>query len=358
MAPLLAVPQEASSSGPIWALQPSAVILPDGSSAEGQTVLVQDGRILAVGADLELPKGARPWKVEGVLAPGFVDAFSAYGTDQPAREDSRRLSPMLRAFDAIDLSENDGWEELRHAGVTSIHVLPEPSNVQAGWGALVSTGGESSRMIAGRTRQVISTVVSAVGDPAFGPSSLAGAIEVLRDSQPTRIPGIQKHGAISHVDASQGVRAVRNALGDEVASHWMMWGDPASYGGDLKGQLAGIPVPGATAWTPRGLETMKRLHKAGIKLCFGTWSPSGRRTPADLRRAAATFSRLTGDPAAAMAALTSNAAEYAGSTEVGAIEKGRRADLVLWSAHPLDSSARVLAVLIGGEAVHRASAPE
>ena len=51
--------QEAKAQGPVWALQPTHVILPDGSTAEGQTVLVQGGRILGVGADLELPSGAR-----------------------------------------------------------------------------------------------------------------------------------------------------------------------------------------------------------------------------------------------------------------------------------------------------------
>ena len=59
-----------------------------------------------------------------------------------------------------------------------------------------------------------------------------------------------------------------------------------------------------------------------------------------------------------MAAITSNAAAFIGSDQVGAIEKGRRADLVLWSAHPLDPSAQIRAVLIHGEAAHRVTDSE
>ncbi|MAW60514.1 MAG: hypothetical protein CMJ94_06735 [Planctomycetes bacterium] len=348
--------QEAKAQGPVWALQPTHVILPDGSTAEGQTVLVQGGRILGVGADLELPSGARRWKLDGVLAPGFVDAFSAYGTDAPAQEDSRALTPMLRAYDAVDL-DGDDWGKLVEAGITSAHVLPEPNNIQSGWGALVASAGKD-RMLVGRTRQVLSMVISRVGDPAFGPSSLAGAIELLQGADTARVPGVADRGVLAHVDDSAAIRAIREAVGKEVDTRWMMWGDAASYGGELRGQYAGMPIPGVGAWTPRGLETLKRLHKAGVKVCFGTWSPNGAAQPGDLRRAAATMSRLTGDPKAAMAAITSNAAAFIGSDQVGAIEKGRRADLVLWSAHPLDPSAQIRAVLIHGEAAHRVTDSE
>ena len=186
--------QQAKSQGLIWALQPTQVVLPDGSAAEGQTVLIQDGRILGVGTDLELPSGARRWKLDGVLAPGFVDAFSAYGTDAPAQEDSRVMTPMLRAYDAVDLGHQD-WTELCEAGITSVHILPQPNNIQAGWGALVASGGEG-RMLASRTRQALSLVLSRVGDSAFGPSSLAGAIELFEVADTARIPGVADRGRL------------------------------------------------------------------------------------------------------------------------------------------------------------------
>jgi imidazolonepropionase-like amidohydrolase len=342
---------------PIWALKPTSVILPDGSSAAGAIVLVQGDRILGVGTDLEIPSSAQEISFEGVLAPGFVDAFSAFGTDSQVREDSRRLSPMLRAFDAVNFKDNDDWKALREAGITTIQVLPEPRNVQAGWGALVTTGGDRKRTLAGRTRQVLSLVMAMVQDRGVGPTSVAGAAELLKEGGTDRIPGLQEHGAVVHVQDAAGVRAARAVLG-EVPARWMMWGDSGSYGGELRGQNVGLQLPARGSWSPRTLENLKRLHKAGLKICFGTWSPTGKAAAGDLRRNAILLARLTRDPAGAFASITTHAADFAGSTEIGAIAAGKRADLVLWSAHPLDATARIRAVMIGGQTVYRAPAQE
>jgi imidazolonepropionase-like amidohydrolase len=342
---------------PIWALMPTSVILPDGSSAKGYTVLVQGDRILGVGSDLEIPEGAHEMSLDGVLAPGFVDAFSAYGTDSQAREDSRRLSPMLRAFDAVNFKDDDDWEALRKAGITAIQVLPEPRNVQAGWGALVTTGGDSKRTLAGRTRQVLSLVRDMVYDPGVGPTSVAGAAELLLEGGTARIPGLQEHGALVHVQDAASVRTAREVLA-EVPTRWMMWGDAGSYGGELRGQTVGLQLSPQSGLSPRTLENLRRLHKAGLKICFGTWSSSGKVAAGDLRRNAMLLARLTRDPAGALASITTYAADFAGSTEIGALAEGKRADLVLWSAHPLDATARIRAVMIGGKTVYRAQAQE
>jgi len=54
----------------------------------------------------------------------------------------------------------------------------------------------------------------------------------------------------------------------------------------------------------------------------------------------------------ALRAATANAAEVLGLTsETGSIEKGRRADLVLWSGDPLGSAPRIESVWIDGRRV-------
>ena len=347
----------ADSNDPIWALQPQSVILPDGSAAEGLTVLVQGDRILNVGKDLVLPPKVRAMKLDGVLAPGFVDAFSAYGSDGRAQENSRNLTPNLRAADALDLRDNDQWSDLRDAGVTSIHLMPVPSNVQAGWGTMVSSGGEGERVLAKTTRQVLSLAAQAVNDRDFGPSSQAGAVELFEQSKPAKIKGIDKSGAIVHVASAEAIKTARTELG-KIDTRWLLWGDPGSYGGELRGQSVGMQIPAGGSWSPRAMETLKRLNKAGVKVCFGTWAWRSARSPQDLRRTAILMSRVTGDPAAALASITSGAADFIGNDQVGAIAEGRRADLVLWSAHPLDSSARIRAVMIGGKTVSRGNAQE
>ena len=71
------------------------------------------------------------------------------------------------------------------------------------------------------------------------------------------------------------------------------------------------------------------------------------------------WSRLARDPLAAMRGLTIASAELAGvADQLGSIQAGKRADLVLWSAHPLDATARVRAVMIGGKTVFHGSPPQ
>jgi imidazolonepropionase-like amidohydrolase len=73
-----------------------------------------------------------------------------------------------------------------------------------------------------------------------------------------------------------------------------------------------------------------------------------------LRNSAMAWSRITRNPQAAFASITSNPAKMLGRKDIGVIAKGARADLVLWTAHPLDAQARVLATMIAGDTVYRA----
>ena len=76
--------------------------------------------------------------------------------------------------------------------------------------------------------------------------------------------------------------------------------------------------------------------------------------PQQMRLSAAMAVALGADPAVTMRALTSDAARIAGVAErLGSIERGRDADLVLWSGDPLNLTSRVEAVYVDGALVHR-----
>lgn len=332
------------------ALRPDAVLLPDGSLAEGRYVTVRGGRIQAVGE--AAPAGARVVVLEGVLAPGMVDAWSAFGAAQRLAEESRALTPGLRAADGVDL-DDPNWEEFIAHGVTAVHLAPEPSNVLAGWGALLATGG-SARRIAETTVQ-IGSLTSWSYDERVGPTSLAGMVELL---EPALAGGAQAfpQGIAFAVEDAEGIRAAR-ALCERAGvtrRPFVLFGEIGAYAGEAAGELVVLPALGAGGARAREAEVLKRLHAAKTRVAFGT--VGGTAGPDALRAAAMLLARATGDPAAAWNAVSRAPAEAIGrEKEVGSIAPGARADLVLWSAHPLDAAARVQAVMIGGETVHSAA---
>lgn len=359
-------------------LEPDAVVLEDGKAQPGLLVLVKRDRILAVGPSVPQPAGAERWRLEGVLAPGFVDAFSSLGVAGRAEENTRTLTPQLRAAETLDLAD-PRWRRWLAAGVTAVHVVPEPVNsgglwsvnVVAGWAALVEPAGSGAFAGPGAplaqvadplTRQAFSLLEAAFGgrNTRAGPTSLPGALELLDGALLAGVPELAQRGALVFVDSAAAVRAARSAAQKHrFAPAWIARGDVGSYGAELSGELVGLPVLDEASYEPRALETWRRLRAAGVRIAFGSHREEGPPPPQALRTTAMAFARATGDARAALEAVTANAAAIAGQgRDRGRIAAGARADLVLWSAHPLDASARVKSVMIGGRTVFRAAPRE
>ena len=103
---------------------------------ENGAVLVERGRIVAVGTDLELPEGARELSGKVVCA-GFVDAWAAFGMDSSSLGDLR-TSFSTRAADAVDPYADPGLRsELLRAGVTALRLQAGARAPEAGVGLLV-----------------------------------------------------------------------------------------------------------------------------------------------------------------------------------------------------------------------------
>lgn len=344
LALLLALPaaQEAEV-----ALHPRAIVDAEGRLVEGRYVRVRDGRIRGVDT---APGRAPVLELDGVLAPGFVDAFTTNGAAGRVSEESARLTPALRAADAADFDHEIWLERARH-GVTSAHLVPEPSNVLAGLGALLATQG-TPRRIAASTVQVAS-LTSWIYDERVGPTALAGGLELLGEAFAAKDPSWRGSGLLCFVENAEGIRGVREAC--ERAGlrrrHFVLTGDVGSYGGEAAQELVGMStLYGSDA---RTAETLRLLHGAGVRIAFGTFG--GDADPAALRASALTLARVLDDPGAAWASVTRNSAELLGlEQDVGVIAEGARADLVLWTGHPLDAAARVQTVMIGGRMVDAA----
>ncbi len=79
---------------PRWhALTGARIVVSPGKAIERGTLILRDGRVVAVGADVAVPKGARVWQLDGrTVYAGFVDLASSVGVPTAAR--ARVATPM------------------------------------------------------------------------------------------------------------------------------------------------------------------------------------------------------------------------------------------------------------------------
>lgn len=86
------------------------------------TILMENGKITAIGADVKIPYDAVELDVSGkVLFPGMVDPHTARGLDVP--NENLPVAPFVDVYDAIDPSSLFFEDALRD-GVSTVHVIP------------------------------------------------------------------------------------------------------------------------------------------------------------------------------------------------------------------------------------------
>ena len=112
------------------------VVPVSGPDVPGGTVLLEDGRIVAVGADVAVPEGAHVVDATGRwVLPGFVEAHGHVGIVEEgegvAGDDVNEMTgPQMagvRAIDAINI-DDEGFRDALRGGVTSVVVKPGSGN--------------------------------------------------------------------------------------------------------------------------------------------------------------------------------------------------------------------------------------
>jgi imidazolonepropionase-like amidohydrolase len=120
------------------------------------------------------------------------------------------------------------------------------------------------------------------------------------------------------------------------------------------------PLPVREKWVEHELGIVARLHRAGVPILAGTDAPPGVGiVPGmSLHRELARFVAAGLSPLEALQTATINPARFLDRTaDLGMIEKGRLADLVLLDANPLDDIAnttKIAAVVANGRFYARA----
>ena len=132
------------SVGPLSAQEKLVIkggrILPvSGPAIEGGIVLINKGKIEAIGKDIPIPADAKVIDATGkVVVPGFVEAHSTRGMDQA--NETNPIVPFLSVVDAIDPIQ-DYFEECRRQGITTVAIVPGNSTMFGGQAAILRTAG-------------------------------------------------------------------------------------------------------------------------------------------------------------------------------------------------------------------------
>lgn len=103
------------------------------------SILVVDGKIKAVGEQVEIPEGAQVVDLKGFVAtPGLIDSRGSLWVSEKAIAEKNDKAE-LDIVDAIDPWNKD-WGEVAAQGITSVYVQPGNNSPLGGYGAVLKAG--------------------------------------------------------------------------------------------------------------------------------------------------------------------------------------------------------------------------
>jgi imidazolonepropionase-like amidohydrolase len=373
-----------------------------GDPIENGTVLVESGRITAIGpsSELTVPSGVRVVDAGGKwVLPGFVEAHGHVGIHEeangPAGDDTNEMTTpntaAVRAIDAVNI-DDEGFRDALAGGVTSIVVKPGSGNPIGGQTVAIKSWG-------GRTidEQVIKEAVSvksALGENpkrVYGgknqtPSTRLGVAMIIREA----FVDAQNYAAARAEAERDGKSFARDLTKETLArvlDGELVWDQHTHRHDDIATAIRladefgyrlvvnhgteahkiadvlaerDIPVIFGPMFTSRSkvelrdraIGNLALIAAAGVRVAITTDHPV---VPINFLVHQASLAVKEGLPReTALEALTVNPAAFLGLDDrVGALEPGRDGDIVVWSGDPLDVNSRAERVFIEGAEVYR-----
>ena len=377
-------------TGEVVAITNARVLSVSHPAIERGTVLMQGGRITAVGANVTVPAGARVIDASGkIVTPGWLDAGvqtgiveipgSAEGTADQATTDPR----VSAAFDVVDSFNGNSTviPVTRIEGITRTLVTPASTgNVFVGQAAVMDLSGDQ---VPGAVTRAPAAMFALMGEPGaeVAGGSRAAAIlrmrEMLEDARDyaanrAAFNAAQRREYVrSRLDlealqpvlkgeepllvlanrASDLLAAVRLAHEFNIrlvlmgaAEAWMVADQlVAAHVPVVINALTDIPTFDSLGAT---LENAARLSKAGVTLALATFDTQNSRT---LRQVAGNAIAYGMGRDAALEAVTLTPAKLWGVADrIGSLDVGKDADLVIWSGDPFELTTGAEHVFIKG----------
>ncbi|MEE9433070.1 MAG: amidohydrolase family protein [Sphingorhabdus sp.] len=371
------------------------VVIGDGSDPiEGGTVIIRDGNIVAVGARVAVPSGARridasgKWVTPGIFA-GFSRAglveISAVSSTNDASARNSEFSAGLDIAPSIDPFRSS-FAVNRAAGVTRAVVAPSSGGrIFAGQGAIADLGADNNPVTkarafqfvefgatgarrAGGSRSANHTQFRAMLREARDYASGRGAFDddLLRaEDAKALLPVIS--GAtrlLVHVEGANDILRLLELKRDFPRIKMVLVG--ASEGWRVAGDIraSGVPViASALNDLPQDFDRLGatqsnigRMQDAGVNVAIGMINDRDAHQLRYSAQYAGNLVSLNKVPRAtgltwneAFAAITSKPAEIMGmGARLGSLKPGRVGDVVIWDGDPLELSSAPTRVFIDG----------
>ncbi|WP_203566805.1 amidohydrolase [Aestuariimicrobium ganziense] len=363
------------------------------------TVVFDEGRITALGADVTVPEGAEVFDAGGQwLLPGFVEAHGHVGIHEEGiawagndtNEGTEVNGARFRALDAIHPSD-EGFRDALSGGVTSMVVKPGSANPIGGqtvalkcWGRMVdemvikspcsmkSALGENPKRFHGAEQKRLPSTrqgVAAVLRDAFTKARDYGAkrAEAAREGKPfdhdlTSEALLQVlDGTLPWCQHTHRVDDIATAIriADEFGYRLVInHGTEAHLLADVLAErnlpvVIGPLMTSRSKWevNQRSLANPGHLARAGVTIAITTDAPV---IPINFLVYQVILAVKDGlDRTVGLESITINPARILGLDErVGSLEVGKDADLVLWSGDPLDIYSRAESVWVDGRRVY------
>ena len=370
----------------IWTSGPQGTL-------ENASLLIDQGKIVAVGQDLKAPRGAIVVDLEGQhVTAGIIDAHSHMATDGGVNESAQAITAEVRIGDFIDAHDKTIYHQLA-GGVTTSNILHGSANPIGGqnqviklrWGAI----GEDLKF-AGAPLGIKFALGENVKQSNWGddyttryPQTRMGVEQIIRDAfvrarqykkdwvqwnatkrgVPPRYD-YEMEAIVEILDRQRWIHC-HSYRQDEILALLRTLEDFNITIGTLQHILEGYKVANEMAahgamgstfadWWAYKYEVIdaipyngKLMHKAGVVVSFNS---DDRELGRHLNHEAAKAVKYGGvEPEEALKFVTLNPAKQLRIEKfVGSLEPGKHADFVIWSGDPLSVFSRCEQTWIDG----------
>ena len=367
-----------------------------GAELENGSILIDNGKIIAIGEKLDAPAGAEVIDAGGrLVTPGCIEAHCHIGLHNQSlrwegadyNESADPITPQMRAIDAFNPMDPALGEAIR-GGVTAVCTGPGSANVVGGTfmvaklygkradkmaviadAAMKCAFGENPKSVYGQNKKTPKTRMATAAllrellfkardymnekeagkEPKFD-MKLEAILPVMRGEIPLKAHAHRSDDIFTSIRIAKefGVKLTLDhctegaLIADELASE----GYPALVGPTMTNKSK-------PELRNKSFETPAALYNAGVKICIITDSPV--ITLENLPMCAGLAAQAGLPMEAAWQAITINPAEVLGIADrVGSLEPGKDADIVIWTADPLTTiGGEAYITLIDGKVVYR-----